>query len=120
MFDRPLYLVAQRARVVSKADPIGRIWSNRVVSDSALNSGINAARKTQRPVKTIAVLAFKNTSGDPAQDYFGDGISEDVVRLRRKWTMTSSRAISCPGSASGILVKARPSATSTSISSPSR
>ncbi len=30
-----------------------------------------------RPV--IAVLAFVNTSGDPEQDYFADGISEDII-----------------------------------------
>lgn len=28
---------------------------------------------------SIAVLAFANMSGDPAQDYFGDGITEDII-----------------------------------------
>ena len=112
VFDLLLYLVAQRARVVSKDDLISEIWSDRIISDSALNSRINAARKaisddgaTQRLIKTsprkgfrfvgevreevaasivpaearpapsrvadrpaIAVLAFENMSGDPAQD----------------------------------------------------
>ena len=27
----------------------------------------------------IAVLAFTNTSGDPEQEYFADGISEDII-----------------------------------------
>lgn len=35
VFDLLLYLVAQRARVVSKGDLISQIWRDRIVSDSA-------------------------------------------------------------------------------------
>lgn len=137
VFDLLLYLVTQRARVVSKDDLISQIWSDRIVSDSALNSRINAARKalgddgaTQRLIKTIprkgfrfigevreemaaspapaeakpsppraadrpaiAVLAFENMSGDPAQDYFGDGISEDILTAlsKQRWFMVIAR-----------------------------
>ena len=28
---------------------------------------------------SIAVLAFDNMSGDPEQEYFADGISEDII-----------------------------------------
>ncbi len=137
VFDLLLYLVAQRARVVSKGDLISQIWSDRIVSDSALNSRINAARKalsddgaTQRLIKTIprkgfrfigevreevaaspvlaeagplparvmdrpgiAVLAFENMSGDPAQEYFGDGISEDILTAlsKQRWFMVIAR-----------------------------
>jgi TolB-like protein len=28
---------------------------------------------------SIAVLAFNNMSGDPEQEYFSDGISEDII-----------------------------------------
>ena len=138
VFDLLLYLVAQRTRVVSKDDLISEIWSDRIISDSALNSRINAARKalgddgaSQRLIKTIprkgfrfvgevreevavatapaepaaalpraladrpavAVLAFENMSGDPAQDYFGDGISEDILTAlsKQRWFMVIAR-----------------------------
>jgi TolB-like protein/tetratricopeptide (TPR) repeat protein len=138
VFDLLLYLVVERARVVSKDDLISQIWSDRIVSDSALNSRINAARKalgddgaTQRLIKTIprkgfrfvgdvreevafkpapaaatpspprvvsdrpgiAVLAFENMSGDPAQDYFGDGISEDILTAlsKQRWFIVIAR-----------------------------
>jgi TolB-like protein len=29
--------------------------------------------------KSIAVLAFENMSGDPGQEYFSDGISEEIL-----------------------------------------
>jgi TolB-like protein/Tfp pilus assembly protein PilF len=34
--------------------------------------------------KSIAVLAFKNMSGDPDQEYFSDGISEELLNLLSK------------------------------------
>jgi adenylate cyclase len=34
---------------------------------------------------SIAVLAFLNISGDPAQDYFGDGLSEDLTTSLSKF-----------------------------------
>ena len=33
------------------------------------------------PDKSIAVMAFENMSGDPEQEYFSDGISEDLLNL---------------------------------------
>jgi TolB-like protein len=33
------------------------------------------------PEKSIAVLPFENLSADPAQEYFSDGISEDLLNL---------------------------------------
>ena len=44
-----------------------------------------AASKVPRPTlelpdkPSIAVLAFNNMSGDPEQEYFSDGISEDII-----------------------------------------
>src|SRR5262249_34391167 len=56
-----IYLVENRARVVSKDDLIASVWGGRVVSDSTLTSRINAARKAvgdsggdQKLIRTIA------------------------------------------------------------------
>jgi len=139
VFDLLLFLIAQRDRVVSKDDLVAEIWGNRPISDSALNSRINAARKAlqddgkaQRLIRTIprkgfrfvgdcvevsaparpaaiapepvaaaiaserpaiAVLAFDNMSDDPDQDYFCDGISEDILTAlsRARWFLVIAR-----------------------------
>jgi DNA-binding winged helix-turn-helix (wHTH) protein len=123
VFDLLLFLVESRDRLVSKDDLVAKVWGNRPISDSALNSRINAARnalqddgKAQRMIRTvprkgfrfvgdcvelapaasaaappapavvaadrpaIAVLAFNNMSDDAEQEYFCDGISEEILR----------------------------------------
>ena len=35
--------------------------------------------ETPRSIGPIAVLPFSNMSGDPEQDYFSDGISQDII-----------------------------------------
>jgi DNA-binding winged helix-turn-helix (wHTH) protein len=45
VFDLLLYLIENRDRVVSKDDLIASVWRGRIVSDSTLDSRINAARK---------------------------------------------------------------------------
>jgi TolB-like protein len=45
VFDLLVYLIKNRDRVVSKDDLIASIWGGRVVSDSTLDSRINAVRK---------------------------------------------------------------------------
>jgi pimeloyl-ACP methyl ester carboxylesterase/DNA-binding winged helix-turn-helix (wHTH) protein len=59
VFDLLVYLIHNRDRVVSKDDLLRSIWHGRIVSDSALNTRINAVRsaigdngKDQRLVKT--------------------------------------------------------------------
>ncbi|HYM33079.1 MAG TPA: winged helix-turn-helix domain-containing tetratricopeptide repeat protein [Candidatus Cybelea sp.] len=138
VFDLLVYLLQNCDRVVSKDDLIASVWGGRIVSDSALTTRINAARKAigdsgeaQRLIRTIArkglrfvgtvstpsntaertrtaglapdevhersrpavppsdrpaiaVLPFVNMSGEPEQDYFSDGISEDIITALSK------------------------------------
>jgi TolB-like protein len=112
------FLVQNRDRVVSKDDLIEHVWDGRIVSDAAITSAVNLARravdddgKTQAVIKTfprrgfrfvaaiaedsnvvgapapvssvdkpsIAVLPFENLSADPEQEYFSDGVAEDII-----------------------------------------
>jgi len=134
VFDLLVHLLRDRGRVVSRDDLIALVWGGRIVSDSTLDSRINAARnaigdngKLQKLIKTIprkgvrfvgavnehfdnhpaaiaapkqngeqsralplpdrpplAVLPLDNKSGDQEQDYFSDGISEDIITALSK------------------------------------
>src|SRR5690606_30114024 len=50
-----------------------------------------AVMRERKP--SIAVLPFENLSGDPAQDYFADGVTEDIITAlaRFRWFFVVSR-----------------------------
>jgi TolB-like protein/DNA-binding winged helix-turn-helix (wHTH) protein len=65
VFDLLVYLVRNRGRVVSKDDLIDSVWGGRIVSDSALTTRLNAARKAvgdsgaaQRIIRTVQRKGF--------------------------------------------------------------
>ncbi len=135
VFDLLLHLLKHRDHVVSRDDLIAMVWGGRIVSDSTLDSRINAARNAvgdngnaQRLIRTIprkgvrfvgavseqlngahltatpaeaaaepaprplalpdrpaiAVPPFDNMSGDLEQEYFSDGITEDIITALSK------------------------------------
>ena len=58
------------------------VWTFRVVASGACSSS-EGASLTERPLlpdkPSIAVLPFTNLSGDPEQEYFADGVVEDII-----------------------------------------
>lgn len=41
----------------------------------------NISKSNSEPFESIAVLAFANMSGDPQQEFFSDGISEEIINM---------------------------------------
>ena len=56
-------------------------WQKLQASVKALAGGVEPERSPQprRQSKSVCVLPFANMSGDPEQEYFSDGISEDIT-----------------------------------------
>ncbi|MEH2507134.1 class 3 adenylate cyclase [Bradyrhizobium sp. AZCC 1578] len=65
------------------AEPM-RAWRVRLTGQNpaAVRSGLAASQPRALPLPdkpSIAVLPFQNMSGDPEQEYFADGIAEDII-----------------------------------------
>ena len=66
-----------------------RVWSW-TTGDTPQPQGAKQAR-SDKP--TIAVLCFDNMSGDPEQEYFSDGITEDIITAlsKHRWLSVIAR-----------------------------
>ena len=57
-----------------------RIWRwHPGTAEAAVTNGQRSGNGAPQPQAAIAVLPFTNMSGDPEQEYFSDGISEDII-----------------------------------------
>jgi TolB-like protein/Tfp pilus assembly protein PilF len=55
------------------------------VSQLSVNAGSEAASPSRTDEPTIAVLPFNNMSDDKEQEYFSDGITEDIITALSKY-----------------------------------
>jgi adenylate cyclase len=66
-------------------EPIRAYVAGRLVDTPSAAAFANASKSLPLPDKpSIAVLPFQNRSGDPEQEYFADGIAEDVLTTLSK------------------------------------
>jgi TolB-like protein/Flp pilus assembly protein TadD len=127
VFELLRHLIENHGRLISRDELINVVWRGRIVSESAIDQRVHAARKAidddgrqQQRIKTvpkhgyrfvadvdeiggngqsgneprapdreqkvsfadkasIAVLPFENMSGDAEQEYFADGMTEDII-----------------------------------------
>ncbi|MGH9627356.1 MAG: tetratricopeptide repeat protein, partial [Bryobacteraceae bacterium] len=50
-----------------------------LIAVSLLSLGYRLVRSTSRRIESIAVLPFENLSGDSAQEYFSDGMTDELI-----------------------------------------
>jgi len=72
------------------------------VEDAVLAVDLAPSPRVDAP--SIAVLPFLNMSGDPGQDFFGDGLAEDIISelSRFRWLTVISRNSSFSFRATGV------------------
>ena len=73
--------LAQVVLTCLKKDPAHRFQSMTAVSDAirAVRSDGSGPTVATPAVKTVVVLPFANRSGDPDNEYFSDGLTEEVI-----------------------------------------
>jgi adenylate cyclase len=118
VFDLLVFLVGSRDRVVSKEDLIDAVWGGRIVSDSTLDSRINAARRTigdngrqQRLIRTIIGKGVRFVGEAQEQPAAGVTVApslftahQAVVAATRRWP--AMQAIAIAGAALTVVLAA--------------
>jgi adenylate cyclase len=66
------------------AEPVGAYRMAPATSTADAAIGESAAKRASAE-SSVAVLPFVNMGGDPEQDYFADGITEDIITELSRW-----------------------------------
>jgi len=89
--DFPLAPLGERSlKNIPKPVPVYRVdWR----TEDPAASGVLGGQLTLPDKPSIAVLPFANMSGDPEQEYFADGITEDIITelSRYRWFFVIAR-----------------------------
>jgi adenylate cyclase len=72
-------------------------------ADAALSASAHSALVEPSRI-TICVLPFANMSGNPEQDYFSDGITEDIITELSRWRLFAVRSRSASFQYRGVAV----------------
>ena len=85
---------------------LGAILARQAVdqSKSAKVDSVHLAPATGPARVTICVLPFTNMSGDPEQQHFSDGITEDIITELSRWRLLSVRSRSASFRYRGVAV----------------
>lgn len=79
-------------RLKNIAEPV-QVWSWLTTSQKSSPANEPAAAEAVLSRPAIAVLPFKNLSGESDQEYFADGVSEDIIAAlsRNRWLTVIAR-----------------------------
>ena len=98
----------KKLKNIARSVRVHRVNMDRDPSRTELSARELPAARLATPGKpSIAVLPFQNMSGDPEQEYFADGISEDVITglSKLRWFFVIARNSSFRYRGKGIDVK---------------